>query len=121
MKCDIDYGKAESTPLIPFIDKLKQEVSMNRLFLAAETALAFVTAAASSTAEANGFLLRQYSKRRHLRRTFGLETDAASNADPRPVDEKIGEPKRNQSTLCDLFASHPHVIAASLFTKKRGQ
>ena len=94
---------------------------MNRLFLAAETALAFVTAAASSTAEANGFLLRHYSKRRHLRRTFELEADAPSNADSRPVDGKTGASKRNQSTLYDLFASHPHVIAASLFTKKRGQ
>lgn len=94
---------------------------MNRLFLAAETALGFVTAATSSTAEANGLLLSRYFKWRHLRRPFGLETVAASNADSRPVDEKTSEPKRNRSTLYDLSASHPHVIAASLFTKKRGQ
>jgi hypothetical protein len=106
---------------MPFIAKLIQEVSMNRLFLAAETALAFVTAATSSTAEANGLLLRRCFKWRHLRRPFGLETDAASNADSRTVDEKAGEPKRNQLTIYDLFASHPHVVAASLFTKKRGQ
>lgn len=94
---------------------------MNRLSNAAETAFAFVTAATSSTAEADGFLLRHYFKWRHLCRTFKLETDAASNADSQPVDEKTGESTRNQSTLYDLFASHPHVIAASLFTKKRGQ
>ena len=104
-----------------FIAKLIQEDSMNRLFLAAETALAFVTAATSSTAEANGFLLRHYFKWRHLRRTFGLETDAASNAGSQSADGKFGEPKQHQSTLYDLFASHPHVIATSLFTKKRGQ
>ena len=117
----MDYSKAESTPLMLFIAKLIQEVSMNRLFLAAETALAFVTAATSSTAEANGLLLRRYFIWRHHHRPFGLETDAASNADSRPVEEKSGEPKQHQSTLYDLFASHPHVIAASLFTKKRGQ
>ena len=116
----MDYSKAESTPLMLFIAKLIQEVSMNRLFLAAETALAFVTAATSFTAEANGFLHRRYFKWRHLRRPFGL-VDAASNAGSQSVDGKFGEPKQHQSTLYDLFASHPHVIAASLFTKKRGQ
>jgi hypothetical protein len=103
---------------MPFIAKLIQEVSMNKLFLAAETALAFVNAAAGSTAEANGFLLRRYLKCPCLRRAFRLEADAAAIVDSQPADEKPGEPDRHQSVLYDLAASNPHVIAASLFTRK---
>ena len=94
---------------------------MYRLFLAAETALTVVIAATSSAVETNGFLLHRYFKWRHPRRPFGLETYAAANPASQPVNEKTGEPKRHQSILYDLFASHPHVIAVSLFTRKRGQ
>jgi hypothetical protein len=94
---------------------------MNRLFLAAGTALAFVAAATGSTADANGFLLRRCFKWRRLLRPYGRETDTAANAGSRPVDEKTGGPERHQSALSGLFVSHPHFIAASLFTKKPGQ
>ena len=80
--------------------------------------LAFVNAAAGSTAEANGFLLRRYLKCPCLRRAFRLDADAAAIVDSQPIDERPREPDRHQSALYDLAASNPHVIAASLFTRK---
>jgi hypothetical protein len=94
---------------------------MNKLFLAAETALAFVNTASASTAEANRFLFRRYLNCPRLRRAFGLDADAAASADSSPVDEMVGEHDQQQSALFNLVASHPHVIAASLFTRKPRQ
>jgi hypothetical protein len=121
LNCDLGYSGAGRAPVLPFIAKCNQEVSMNRLFLAAETALAFVNTASASTAEAHRFLLRRYLNCPCLRRAFGLDADAAAIADPQPHNEKAGEPVRRKSALCELYASHPHVFIASLFTRRHRQ
>jgi len=106
---------------LPFLTKHIQEVSMNKLFLAAETALAFVATASASTAEANRFLLRRYLNCPCLRRAFGLDAEAAANDEWQPIDEKTAKPGRQRSALCELFANHPHVFIASLITRNHRQ
>lgn len=96
-----------------------REISMNKLFFAAGTAaLAFVNAAAGSTAEANRFLLRRGFKNLLLRRASRPNADAAASIDSQPADEKAWDSDRHQSALCDLAARHPQVIAISLFSRK---
>jgi hypothetical protein len=121
LQCDLDYSSAGWAQLMPFIAKRIQEGSMNKLFLAAETALAFVNAASASTAEANRFLLRRYLKCGYLRRAFRLDAEAAANDESQPIDEKTVIPGRQRSALCELFANHPHVFIASLFTRNHRQ
>ena len=92
---------------------------MNQLFFAAgAAALAFVNAAAGSTAEANGFLLRRGFKNLLLRRASRPNADAAASTDSQPVDERAWDSDRYQSALCDLTARNPQVIAISLFSSK---
>jgi hypothetical protein len=96
---------------------------MNKLFNAAEMeALDLATPAPastmSSTAEAKGSLLQRWFNCPRLRKIARVRADPVVNVDSQMVDEKGWEPDRPQSALYDLAASNPHVIAASLFSRK---
>ena len=92
---------------------------MNKLFIAAGTAvLGFASAAADSTSEANGSFFRRCFKTPRLRGTSRRNADPATSVDSQLIDEKDCEPDKHQSPLYALAANNPHVIAASLFSRK---
>jgi len=91
---------------------------MNKLFIAAETVALALATAAASIAEANGPLFRRRFKNPRLRRTIPLSADPAACVDSQLNDEKGWEFDIQQSPLYDLAANNPHVIAASLFSRR---
>ncbi len=79
---------------------------MNKFYFAATAAVALITA------DADGFPRRRYFNKAKPRKASPV------NADPTLTEEKALNPDRQQSPIHDLLAQHPHVIAASLFTRK---
>ena len=41
-----------------------------------------------------------------------------ASADPQPIENTAGGPDKPQSSLSNLTENNPHVIAASLFSRK---
>lgn len=86
---------------------------MNKFFTAAGTAvLGLITSAlnsSTSTGEVKGPLLQRGLKNPRL---------PAASADSQVIDEKDWSPDKHDSSLYELAASNPHVIAASLFSTK---
>jgi hypothetical protein len=96
---------------------------MNKFFITAGTAaFDLVTAApastTTSTANARGSLLQRGFNYLRLRKASRLRTDPTVSVDSQLTSEKGWESDKNQSPLYDLAASNPHVIAASLFSRK---
>ena len=96
---------------------------MNNFLIAAGTAVlgAATTALTSrigSTAEIRESLLQHCFKSRLRQRAAQLEPDPTASVDSQLIDEESGEQATRRSTLYDLAASNPHVIAASLFLRK---
>lgn len=86
---------------------------MNKFFIAAGTA-----ALGLSTAEARESLLQRFFKNLRFHGSTRPKADPVVDIDPQLIDEKGWQPEKHQSPLYDLAASHPHVIAASLFSRK---
>ena len=96
---------------------------MNNFLIAAGTAVLGVATTAltsriGSAAEIRETLLQHCFKSRLRQRAAQLEPDPTARVDSQMNDEESGEPATHQSTLYDLAASSPHVIAASLFLRK---
>jgi hypothetical protein len=96
---------------------------MNKLFIAASTAVIDLIAADPSspithTAGTKGASLKRCFNYLRLRKTTQVKTDPVVSVDSTVINERGWETDRHHSPLYDLAASHPHVIAASLFTRK---
>jgi hypothetical protein len=96
---------------------------LNKLFTTAETAaLDLATAAPASTiistTEAKGSWFQRCFNCPWLRKIAGLKADPTASADSQLVDAEGRKSSRHLSALCDLAASNPHVIAASVFSRK---
>ena len=89
---------------------------MNKFYFAATAAIALVTAAAGSTAEANGFLLGRYFKNRKRSRISQVNADAGIDA--ALAEEKAWNPEQPQSGIYNLVAHHPCVVVAGLLTRR---
>ena len=95
---------------------------MNKLFIAASTAVIDLIAADPSspithTAGTKGALKRCFNYLR-LRKTTQLKTDPMVNVDLTVINERGWETDKHHSPFYDLAASNPHVIATLLFTRK---
>jgi hypothetical protein len=93
---------------------------MNKLFTTAETAaLDLATAAPASTIitaeEAKESWLQRCFNCPWLRKIAGLKISPTVTADSKLVD---AERRKSSTLLCNLTASHPHVIATSVFSTK---
>jgi hypothetical protein len=86
---------------------------MNKFFIAAGTA-----ALDLSTAEARESLLQRLFKNLRFHGSARPKADPVVDIDPQLIDEEGWQPEKHQSPLYDLASSHPHVIAASLFSRK---
>ncbi len=91
---------------------------MNKLYFAATAAIALVTAAAGSTAEANGFLMGSYFKNRKRSKASPLNADAEAGIDAALAEEKVWNPDQPQSGIYNLVAHHPCVVVAGLLSRK---
>ena len=93
---------------------------MNKLFIAAGTAVIDLIAAdpITHTAGTKGAFLKRCFNYLRIRKTTQVKTDPMVSADSTVIDEREWETDKHHSALYDLAASHPHVIAASLFTRK---
>ena len=93
---------------------------MNKLFIATGmAALGSATMPTARTAGANSSFIQRWFKNLHLLRVSRLNADPAAGIDSQLVDEKGWKSDRPQSPIYDLAAFNPHVIAASLFSRKR--
>ena len=96
---------------------------MNNFLIAAGTAVLGVATTAltsriGSTAEVRESLLQHCFKSWRRQTAAQLEPDPTARVDSQMIDEESGEPATHQSTLYDLAASSPYVIAASPFLRK---
>lgn len=95
---------------------------MNKLFIAAGTAVIELIATDPSspithTAGTTGAFLKRCFNYLRLRKTTQVKTDPMVSVDSTVINEREWETNKHHSPLYDLAASHPHVIAASLFTR----
>lgn len=94
---------------------------MNRLFIAVSTAafnLVTAESASAITAGAKESFRARYFNCLRLRKAAQLKTEAPVLVDSPVADEKGWKQDSHHSPLYDLAASNPHVIAATLFTRR---
>ncbi len=93
---------------------------MNKLYVAVSSAiLAAATAAENPPSEAIGPFFRHYLKKFHLFRSGRRNARAEDSIDLQLADEKDSVAGRHKPALYDLAANNPHVIAMSIFSRKR--
>ena len=84
---------------------------MNTLSITAGT-----LARRSTAAEAIQSLLQRWFKNLRFHGTARRESEPIAGVDSQSIDEMGWEPDKYHSPLYELAESHPHVIAASLFS-----
>jgi hypothetical protein len=97
---------------------------MNKFSIAAGTAALGVATSAltsgiASPAEVRETLLKRCFRTRHFQRAAPVKTGPTASVDAQLIDKESGGPIPYRSPIYDLVASNPHVIAASLFSRKR--
>ena len=71
-----------------------------------------------ATDEAREPLLQRCFKNLRFHGTARPKAEPMARVDSQLIDEMGWEPERHHSPIYDLAAMHPHVIAASLFSRK---
>jgi len=74
---------------------------------------------ALSPVEVEETLLQHFLKVWRTRSAAHLTPVPVTSIDPQPVEEKSIEPVPNRASPYDLASNNPHVIAATLFSRKR--
>lgn len=87
---------------------------MNKFFISSVLASSL-----TSPADARGLYFQYYFKNLFARKAAWPQAAQTDSVDSPVVDETHREPNENHSPLYELAKSNPHVIAASIFTRKR--
>jgi hypothetical protein len=86
---------------------------MNKFSIIAETEVV-----GWSAAEAREALLRRFFKDVRFHASARPKAEPETEVDSQLIDETGWKPDAYRATVYDLAASHPHVLAASLFSRK---
>jgi hypothetical protein len=86
---------------------------MNKFFITAGT-----MSLGSATAEARESLFQRFFKYLRFHRTARPKAEPVVGVDSQLIDERGWEPDKHQPPIYYLATMHPHIVAASLFSRK---
>lgn len=79
----------------------------------------FLTSRAVSSADVEETLLQHFLKAWRSQRVTHLKPVPGTQIEPQIIEETNGEPATHQASPYGLASNNPHIIAATLFSRKR--